>query len=244
MNSPRHNLPTRSQPTAGRPVDSAPGALRQEVTIPIDGIELAGELVIPAGAQGVVLFADGSGSSRLSPRTQFVAEKFTAAGVGTLMFELLTPAEQRRDLRTGEWRFDIELLTGRLQQATGWIRNQPAGRNLEVGYFGFGTGAAAALVAAARLGGAIHAVISCGGRPDFAGEALARVTAATLLVVGEQDVGVLSLNRGAFEHLTCPKQLTIVPGAGHLLGEPGALERAAALSTDWFCSHLQGLAGA
>jgi len=209
--------------------------------IPVDGIELAGNLAIPAGAQGLILFTDGGGSSRFSPRSEFLAGKMVAAGFGTLVLDLLTPAEQRRDLRTGEWRFDIELLTGRLRQVTEWIRGQPFSWNLELGYFGAGTGAAAALVAAARLGPMVHAVISCGGRPDFAGDDLARVTAATLLIVGELDVGVLGLNRGAFEHLVCPKQLTIVPGAGHFFSESGALDRVADLAADWFGSHLQGV---
>jgi dienelactone hydrolase len=213
--------------------------ITQAVRIPINGIALAGNLVVPANATGIVLFAHGSGSSRLSPRNQFVAQQVQAAGIGTLLFDLLTPAEERKDLTTGYWRFDIDLLTHRLVQATSWLVGEGFARESGVAYFGASTGAAAALVAAAQLGQSDHAVVSRGGRPDFAGEALARVTAPTLLIVGERDEGVLALNRGAYKHLTCEKQLSVIPGATHLFEEPGALEEVASRATTWFRDHFK-----
>jgi putative phosphoribosyl transferase len=173
----------------------------------------------------VVLFAHGSGSSRRSPRNQFVARRLQSAGLGTLLFDLMTPAEERKDQDTGYWRFNITLLAERLVTVTRWLLAQPSARHLAPGYFGASTGAAAALVAAAELGTAIRAVVSRGGRPDLAGEALAVVTAPTLLIVGEADHGVLNLNRHALSQMTALAELAVVPRATHLFEEPGALRR-------------------
>ena len=195
----------------------------REITIEADGVRLEGTLTLPANAPGVVLFAHGSGSSRHSPRNTFVAGVLNEAGVGTLLFDLLTAAEDRA-YRT---RFDIELLTSRLLAATRWARGQTDVAALPLGYFGASTGAAAALQAAARDDG-IRAVVSRGGRPDLAGaEALANVRAPTLLLVGGRDDVVIELNRVAFAVLRCEKTLTIVPGATHLFEEPGTLEQVA-----------------
>ncbi len=202
----------------------------REIAIEADGVRLEGTLTLPRGVTGVVLFAHGSGSSRLSPRNTFVAGVLNEAGVGTLLFDLLTAAEDRA-YRT---RFDIELLTSRLLAATRWARGQPDVAALPLGYFGASTGAAAALQAAARDDG-IRAVVSRGGRPDLAGaEALANVRAPTLLLVGGRDDVVIELNRVAYAVLRCEKTLTIVPGATHLFEEPGTLEQVAQAATAWF----------
>jgi putative phosphoribosyl transferase len=201
------------------------------VEIPAGGASLPGELVIPEQALGVVLFAHGSGSSRHSPRNAFVARELSEAGIGTLLFDLLTAGEDR----VYATRFDIALLASRLGAATRWLEREKAAAAIPIGYFGASTGAAAALVAAAELEHGVRAVVSRGGRPDLAGEAaLARVTAPTLLVVGGEDHEVIALNRGAFASLRCEKALEIVPGATHLFEEEGALERVAALAADWF----------
>lgn len=213
-------------------------AVATEVDLPIGDLRLAGELTLPPAALGVVLFAHGSGSSRRSPRNQFVARRLQSAGLGTLLFDLLTPAEERKDLDTGYWRFDITLLAQRLVAATRWLLAQPSARHLAPGYFGSSTGAAAALVAAAELGSAIRAVVSRGGRPDLAGDALRAVTAPTLLIVGEADTGVLSLNRHALHQLTAPADLAIVPHATHLFEEAGALTTVSDLAAHWFQRHL------
>lgn len=213
-------------------------AIATEVDLPIGDLRLSGELTLPPDAQGVVLFAHGSGSSRRSPRNQFVARRLQGAGLGTLLFDLLTPAEERKDQDTGYWRFDITLLAQRLLSVTRWLLAQPSARHLAPGYFGASTGAAAALVAAAELGSAIHAVVSRGGRPDLAGEALRTVTAPTLLIVGEADAGVLSLNRHALHQMTAPAELAVVPRATHLFEEPGALAAVSDLATRWFQHHL------
>jgi dienelactone hydrolase len=209
------------------------------VQIELDGVTLAGELAIPAAAAGVVLFAHGSGSSRHSPRNQFVARAIQDAGMGTLLFDLLTAAEETADEEDGHLRFNIGLLSRRLVAATRWLSQRADAQQQGIGYFGSSTGGAAALVAAAELGPAIDAVVSRGGRPDLAGAALRRVTAPTLLIVGERDELVLELNQEAAEQLQCTKELVIVPRATHLFEEPGALKRVAAVAAAWFRQHLK-----
>lgn len=205
------------------------------VHIPVDAIELDGELVLPPSATGVVLFAHGSGSSRFSPRNTFVAEVLQQHGIGTLLFDLLTRAEDQ-DYAT---RFDIDLLTRRLLAATAWLQANPQTQTLRVGYFGASTGAAAALQAAAAMGNKISAVVSRGGRPDLAGEtALSQVTAPTLLIVGSADYGVIELNQQAYALLHCEKKLTLIPDATHLFEEPGTLGQAARSAANWFEKHL------
>jgi putative phosphoribosyl transferase len=204
------------------------------VFIPIEGTGLAGDLVVPAGARGVVIFAHGSGSSRLSPRNQFVAQTMQARGLGTLLFDLLTEAEEREDYHTGRLRFDISLLARRLAAATEWIRQHETTRALPLGYFGASTGAAAALVAAAR-DSRVRSIVSRGGRPDLAGEQLEHVRAPVLLIVGGNDKGVIELNERAREKLRCKNSLSIVAGATHLFEEPGALAEVARLAGDFFC---------
>lgn len=209
--------------------------LRKSVSIPADHLSLEGELALPDGSSSVVLFAHGSGSSRFSPRNNYVASVLQQAGIGTLLFDLLTH-EEDRDYET---RFDIKLLTRRLLAATAWIREYPATHAFRLGYFGASTGAAAALQAAARLGSGIAAVVSRGGRPDLAGtSALGKVQAPTLLIVGGYDDVVILLNRDAYAQLNCAKELTIVPGATHLFEEPGTLEQAARAAAAWFAGHL------
>jgi putative phosphoribosyl transferase len=202
-------------------------------------VSLDGDLAVPAGAVGIVLFAHGSGSSRRSPRNQFVARAIREAGIATLLFDLLTSPEEAEDDVTGRLRFDIGLLAGRLVEASRWIANQPATRSLGLGYFGASTGGAAALVAAAEIGPAIDAVVSRGGRPDLAGDALEQVQSATLLIVGERDETVVELNRSAYALLRCEKELTVVSRATHLFEEPGALPEVAQLAADWFRRYLR-----
>ncbi|KTG27802.1 dienelactone hydrolase family protein [Haloferax profundi] len=204
------------------------------VTIPADGVELEGDLGIPEGASGLVVFAHGSGSSRKSPRNNYVADVIREHGVGTLLFDLLTEEEDQ----TYETRFDIPLLVERLLSATEWLRSRDDTRDLKIGYFGSSTGAAAALLAAAELGDQTDAVVSRGGRVDLAKERLSEVTAPTLFVVGGADEPVLSLNRDAYEKLDCEKSLEVIPGAGHLFEGPGQLEDVADLAADWFETHL------
>ena len=211
--------------------------------IPAGNVRLEGELIIPVGAQGVVLFAHGSGSSRHSPRNQFVANIIREAGIGTLLFDLLTREEEAVDLQTRHLRFDIGMLAERLVEATNWLAKESDTWNLNVGYFGASTGGGAALVAAAELGSDVKAVVSRGGRPDLAGAALSKVTAPTLLIVGERDEPVIEMNEEALAQLNCEKQLKIVPRATHLFEEPGALEEAARLATDWFRQHLSAESG-
>ncbi|MDR4514277.1 dienelactone hydrolase family protein [Nitrosomonas sp.] len=201
-----------------------------------DSVELNGELVLPSTARSVVLFAHGSGSSRLSPRNQFVAQILQQHGIGTLLFDLLTHDEDQQY----SMRFDIDLLTQRLLAATMWLQTREDTQTLPYGYFGASTGAAAALQAAAKIGAQISAVVSRGGRPDLAGEAaLSAVTAPTLLIVGGADYGVIELNQQAFAALQCEKELTLIPGATHLFEEPGTLEQAAQYAADWFLKHLK-----
>lgn len=207
--------------------------------LPAGNAALVGELGVPTDAVGIVLFAHGSGSGRRSPRNQFVARKLREAGVGTLLFDLLTREEAQADAVDGHLRFDIRLLAQRLVVATRWVAQQPDLEHLGIGYFGASTGAAAALCAAASLGPAIDAVVSRGGRPDLAGESLAAVESATLLIVGGHDDEVCHLNQVAFGLLTCPKEFAVVPGAGHLFEEPGAQEEVGKLAADWFRGHLR-----
>jgi len=202
------------------------------VEIPVDGVTLEGDLGIPDGATGLVVFAHGSGSSRKSPRNQFVAERLRERGLGTLLFDLLTEQEDQRY----ETRFDIDLLVDRLVTASEWVDEEATTRDLQVGYFGSSTGAAAALRAAARRD--VDAVVSRGGRVDLASAVLADVTAPTLFVVGGADHTVLELNREAYDELVCEKSLEVVEGAGHLFEEPGALEAVADHAGDWFVDHL------
>lgn len=205
------------------------------VHIPSGSVFLEGMLELPASAQGVVLFAHGSGSSRHSPRNNFVAARLRDAGLATLLIDLLTPEEDR----DYERRFDIALLVERLHDAVRWLAAEPTTQGLRVGLFGASTGAAAALQLAAAVPSKVTAVVSRGGRPDLAGAvSLERVKAPTLLVVGGDDTDVLALNEGAYAHLRCPKSLFIVPGATHLFEEPGTLEVAASHAAEWFTRHL------
>jgi pimeloyl-ACP methyl ester carboxylesterase len=214
-------------------------AIRERhVRVPVPGGALAGDLVIPESARGLVLFAHGSGSSRLSPRNQWVARQLEAANLATLLFDLLTPAEEAVDARTGALRFDVHFLAGRLVRATDVVRAELADPGLRMGYFGASTGAAAALIAASQRPDTVHAVVSRGGRPDLAGPALAAVRAPTLLIVGGADPEVLALNSAALAQLTCPSELQVVPRATHLFEEPGALEEVARLARTWFARHL------
>jgi putative phosphoribosyl transferase len=210
----------------------------RDIQIPSGEARLHGTLHIPGGASGIVLFAHGSGSSRYSPRNQYVARVIRNAGMGTLLFDLLTPEEETVDLQTRQLRFDINLLAIRLVDATIWIASTEETRHLHVGYFGASTGGGAALVAAAQLDQAIGAVVSRGGRPDLAGAALPHVVSPTLLIVGGRDAVVIQLNEAAYAQLRCKKALKIVPDATHLFEEPGALEDVAQLAIEWFRQHL------
>jgi putative phosphoribosyl transferase len=215
-------------------------AREHEVEIPSGEAVLEGELNVPVGAQGVVLFAHGSGSSRHSPRNQYVAQVIRENNVGTLLFDLLTREEEAVDLRTRHLRFDINLLARRLVDATNWIEREADLWHLRVGYFGSSTGGGAALVAAAELNDAVGAVVSRGGRPDLAGaEALQRVKSPTLLIVGGLDEPVIKMNEEAYAWLRCEKELKIVPNASHLFEEPGKLEDVARLAAAWFRRYLQ-----
>lgn len=204
------------------------------VEIPVDSIELEGSLIVPRGARGLIIFAHGSGSSRFSPRNVLVASELAEAGLATLLVDLLT----RQEDQTYENRFDINLITQRLIDITAWIQNQPKTKDLKIGYFGASTGAAAALKAAAELGEKIGAVVSRGGRPDLAHEALQDVKSPTLLIVGGNDFGVIELNEQAYKKLNCIKELKIVPGATHLFEEPGKLNWVAKYAADWFDKYL------
>jgi putative phosphoribosyl transferase len=212
---------------------------QEEVTIPASTVELGGELSVPRDATGLVLFAHGSGSSRHSPRNQFVARTLRNAGIGTLLFDLLTQEEENAEAETRHLRFNIGILADRLIAATRWAQKQPAPRGLKLGYFGSSTGAGAALVAAANLGEEIGAVVSRGGRPDLAGQALQNVTAPTLLMVGSEDRAVIRLNEQAYQQLRCEREIKLVAGASHLFEEPGTLEQAAALAAEWLIKHLK-----
>jgi dienelactone hydrolase len=211
-----------------------------EIQIPINSITLEGNLIIPEGAKGIVVFAHGSGSSRHSSRNQYVAHELQKDGLGTLLFDLLTAEEERIDMVTAQLRFDIDLLASRLVDVTNWLLNNPDTKNLNIGYFGASTGAAAALIAAKEHSNVVKAVVSRGGRPDLAEKALPSVKAPTLLIVGGEDFQVIDMNQWAFDRLTVKeKQLKIVPGATHLFEEPGTLEQVAYLAGEWFKKHLQ-----
>jgi dienelactone hydrolase len=212
----------------------------QLVQVPAGAVTLEGNLGVPAGAHGVVLFAHGSGSSRHSPRNRYVASVLREAGLATLLMDLLTADEEAIDLRTQRLRFDISLLADRLVGATDWLAQNPDTRSLNIGYFGASTGAAAALVAAAEWPDAVGAIVSRGGRPDLAGAALARVRAPTLLIVGGNDVPVIGMNQEAMAQLHVETKLEIVPRATHLFEEPGALEEVARLAREWFERYLPG----
>lgn len=213
-------------------------AIDELVHVTAGDVTLEGNLGVPADAVGVILFAHGSGSSRRSPRNRLVAELLQERGLATLLIDLLTSDEEEIDRVTSHLRFDIELLAGRLAGATSWLRNNPDTSDLEIGYFGASTGAAATLIAAARSEVPIGAVVSRGGRPDLALDDLADVEAPTLLIVGGQDHAVIPLNKKAYEALETEKELELVPGATHLFEEEGALERVADLAGAWFVRHL------
>lgn len=208
------------------------------VEVPIDGLSLQGDLTIPGGARGIVVFAHGSGSSRQSPRNRLVAGELVRGGLATLLCDLLTPQEERVDAITGHLRFDLGLLAARLAAISEWVAADDRTRGLRIGLFGASTGAGAALITAARRPDLITAVVSRGGRPDLAFDALMDVRAPTLLIVGGADVPVIGMNRFALDALTCDKRIEIVPGATHLFEEPGALERVARLARDWFETTL------
>ncbi len=214
------------------------------VRLKIGSVTLEGALRIPPGAEGIVLFAHGSGSSRHSPRNRCVAQALDEAGLATLLIDLLTAAEEREDDRTARLRFDINLLAERVVGATDWLLENAETARLRAGYFGASTGAAAALTAAAERPDTIGAVVSRGGRPDLALPVLNRVKAPTLLIVGGRDLPVIDMNREAFEQLQVEKRLEIIPGATHLFEEPGALERVARLARAWFLGHLSALTNA
>ncbi len=207
--------------------------------IPIGNVEVEGNLTMPSGAIGVVLFAHGSGSSRFSPRNQYVAKEFNKSKIAALLFDLLTQEEEEIDIGTAEYRFNIGLLAERLIGATEWLRKDYQTKKYKLGYFGASTGAAAALIAAAKLPDDISAVVSRGGRPDLAAGYLPRVLAPTLLLVGGLDMEVIRLNQQAMDQMVAEKQLEIVPGATHLFEERGKLEIVAKLSIGWFLKYLK-----
>ena len=209
------------------------------IKIPVGNVVVEGNLTLPTDAKGIVLFAHGSGSSRFSPRNQFVAKVFNKAKIATLLFDLLTSEEEEEDIVTAEYRFNIDLLAERLIGATEWLKKDPKTQNLPFGYFGASTGAAAALIGAAKLPNDIAAVVSRGGRPDLAASYLPRVKAPTLFLVGGLDTEVIYLNRQAMAQMSAEKKLVIIPGATHLFEEPGKLEEVAKNSTDWFLRYLK-----
>ena len=209
-----------------------------EICLPAGRSTLDGNLTIVDRASALVLFAHGSGSSRHSPRNQFVARTLNDTGLATLLFDLLTPEEELVDMRTAELRFDIDFLAERLAQATTWAKEQQQTHDLRIGYFGSSTGGGAALVAAAQLPNDVGAVVSRGGRPDLAGAALPKVQAPTLLIVGGQDEIVIDLNEQARNQMRCKAKVEIIPGATHLFEEPGVLEQVAKLASDWFIKHI------
>jgi putative phosphoribosyl transferase len=211
---------------------------KTDMKIPVGEAVIEGTLTLPLGAKGVVLFAHGSGSGRFSPRNQYVAKEFNKAKIGTLLFDLLTQEEEEEDVVTAEYRFNIPLLAGRLVGATQWLRNDPQTKKLPFGYFGASTGAAAAMIAAAKLPKDVATVVSRGGRPDLAGDYLKNVAAPTLLLVGGLDGEVIDLNKEAMAKMKAEKKLVIVPGATHLFEESGKLEEVAKISTEWFLRYL------
>lgn len=218
--------------------NTSTGDISFTIKIPIESIAIIGDLYIPSATKAIIVFAHGSGSSRFSPRNQFVAKQLNQAGFGTLLLDLLTTSEDREDEITRRWRFDIELLAQRLAAATDWILQQPNFKNIKIAYFGASTGAAAALIAAALKKSVIYAVVSRGGRPDLAGIYLSEVTAPTLLIVGGYDDVVIDLNKAAQTQLKVESHLEIIPAATHLFEEPGKLEKVAMLAIDWFKKYL------
>lgn len=208
------------------------------VEVKIENVVLQGSLCIPSVAKGIVIFAHGSGSSRLSPRNHFVARELWAGKLGTLLFDLLTEEEEARDKYNAELRFNITMLTKRLTSATEWLVKSEGLEGFKIGYFGASTGAAAALAAAAERPDVVKAVVSRGGRPDLAMAALSKVKAPTLLIVGGDDKEVIQMNKHALRYLEADKKLEIVPGATHLFEEPGTLERVSELARDWFSKYL------
>jgi putative phosphoribosyl transferase len=211
---------------------------RREVTITTGGVRLGGFLSIPEDAAAVVVFAHGSGSSRFSPRNRFVADRLNDAGLATLLFDLFTPEDEAIDEPTGRLRFDIAFLAGRLTGAVDWVDEQSQTAAMTLGLFGASTGAAAALVTAADRPDRIAAVVSRGGRPDLAADALPRVQAPTLMIVGGEDLPVIDMNREAADLMQCERRIEIVPGAHHLFEERGALAEVADLACGWFTKHL------
>jgi dienelactone hydrolase len=222
------------------PAVSGIGMNSTEVSIPLSDATLGGELIVPGGAGGLVIFAHGSGSSRHSSRNQSVARALREVGLGTLLFDLLTDSEEQAEMHSRHLRFNIPFLAERLIAVTKWVCSQPACRDLKVGYFGASTGAAAALVAAADMPEIVQAVVSRGGRPDLADTALDRVKAPTLLIVGAADTPVIPLNEQAYTRLRCEKALKLVPQASHLFEEPGALEAVARIAGEWLVKYLGG----
>lgn len=218
---------------------SKQNGIESEVSMDCRDALLEGTLVVPERCTGIVLFAHGSGSSRRSPRNRYVAEVLQSQGIATLLFDLLTRAEESVDELTGELRFDIQFLAERLIGATNWVMQRPDLQRFKIGYFGASTGAGAALVAASRLPGVVSAIVSRGGRPDLAGDALRSVVAPTLLIVGGNDEPVIGMNQTALAKLKCPeKKLVIIPGATHLFEEPGTLEEVARIAAVWFTQYL------
>ena len=213
--------------------------MREEVVIiPVGIATIEGNLALPLGAKGIVLFAHGSGSGRFSPRNQYVSKVLNDAGIGTLLVDLLTKEEEEVDASTSEFRFNIGLLSRRLEAATEWLKKNPATKSLPIGYFGASTGAAAALIASTRFPKDVRTVVSRGGRPDLAMEHLRKVKVPVLFIVGGKDTVVLELNKKAMQQVPAEKTLEIIPGATHLFEEHGKLEQVAKLSADWFLAHL------
>jgi putative phosphoribosyl transferase len=213
--------------------------IEKEISVTIGQATIEGNLTVPHNARGIVLFAHGSGSGRFSPRNQYVAKEFNKSRIGTLLFDLLTSAEEEEDLITAEYRFNIPLLAERLVGATEWLKKSSITQNLKLAYFGASTGAAAALIAAAKLPHDIVTVVSRGGRPDLAEQYLPRVKAPTLLLVGGYDEEVIELNKQAMERMTAEKKLVIIPRATHLFEELGKLEEVARISTEWFLNYFK-----
>jgi putative phosphoribosyl transferase len=211
---------------------------KEEVTIPVGKETIEGNLTLPLEAKGIVVFAHGSGSGRFSPRNQYVAKVLNDVGIGTLLVDLLTKEEEKVDVSTVEFRFDIGLLSRRLEVATEWLKKNPATKSLPIGYYGASTGAAAALIAATRFPKDVRTVVSRGGRPDLAMQHLQKVRVPTLFIVGGKDTVVLELNKKAMQQVPAEKTLEIIPGATHLFEEHGKLEQVAKLSADWFLAHL------
>lgn len=210
----------------------------QNIQIPVEDYFLGGILTLPENSHGIVLFVHGSGSSRMSPRNQFVAYSLNEAGIGTLLFDLLTPIEEKVDMITGEYRFNIPFLSARLDAVTQWVLKQPMMKGLSLGYFGASTGAAAALVTASHYPNTVKVVVSRGGRADLANSHLEKVQAATLLIVGGNDYPVIEMNEIAFQKLSCVKDLFIIPGATHLFEEQGKLDEVRKAAQNWFYQYL------